>query len=664
MPGDGGDDVALAHSVVDSLVEAGRLHEPGERDRKLMNHLRVAWDRGVRGAYALRVFAREMLIAEGVDEEEADRAARHAARKFDPAAPPSVRVEPVPVEQADRALDVLAGVGGSMEPLPDAFEDFITAHFDLDDLVTIKTAVNCGHTKTAADWLVDGPPARSGACLQILPNPVRQMPTGGGGCACSADMGRMKNVYVETDRAEIKHKLLPALLRLGLPVVAAVNTGGKSVHCTMRVDCEDVAAWKERVAQIKTDLAPLGLDTASFTHTQVMRLPGVRRVGTSTGGQPVDADQTLIYLNREAPVLTSAMIAEAGRRAREAAAGALDGVLPRLRAAEILTKPWARYIVRGTLCENSLALLYGPSNVGKSFIALDLVCAVGSAPLDGPAITWGPAEKRMYVVPSSVLYISLEGEDTLKGRVMALQACGRWREDTRVDFVTLPIDLFAERVPELIAATALATGAAWGVPCRLIVIDTLSRSIPGRDENSTEVMSQVVGLADKVRLLSQACVLPVHHTGKEIEKGARGSYALTCAVDTSVQVTRTAAGPISMQTIKQRGVALAGEHLMRLEIVEVGRDEWDEPITSCYVHHLTAEEIREVEPTARDLLSLLPQPGYAAWEEAARSAGMSKKTFDTFRKELAREGLCRTRKEGRQVVEITRSDTDVLPEID
>jgi hypothetical protein len=625
------DMMALAEKVVADMRAAGRLHPPGERDNKLTAHLHVAHAHGVSGFAALKFVGEEMLRAEGVDDTEAARAASHAARRFDPNAPPAEKVAPWPAAAVSRVYDTLGGGGEPAVPMDNAFDTFLGL-FAADDLVVIKTALDRAYTKTAAEWVMDGPPQTMGGCLQILPNPVWRQPTGGGGCANTEDMGVMKHVYVETDREEIKHKLLPTLLSLGLPVVAGVNTGGKSVHVVMRVEAEDMKEWRAVAGAMRRELAPLGLDDASFKPTQVMRLPGVRRVGTSDG-KPVDADQTLIYFNPEAAALDMDTIKTAGRRAREAAAGAVGGTLPRLRAEDILTKPWARYIVRGMLCENSLAMIYGPSNVGKSFIALDLSCAMGSAPVDGPPAVWGPAGQRMYVVPSSVLYISLEGEDTLKGRVMALQASGRWGPHTRVDFVTISVDLFTEGMPELIAATAAATGEAWGVPCRLIVIDTLSRSIPGRDENSTEVMSQVVQLADRVRVLSNTCVLPVHHTGKEIERGARGAYALTCAVDTAAQVLRTPGGAISLQMMKQRGVALSGEHLMRLEVVEVGRDEWDEPITSCYVHHLTEEEVRELEATGEGLLRLLPQPGNKEWLEAAQGSfsGLTKSKFDELK---------------------------------
>src|SRR5690606_29160652 len=86
----------------------------------------------------------------------------------------------------------------------------------------------------------------------------------------------------------------------------------------------------------------------------------------------------------------------------------------------------------------------------------------------------------------------------------------------------------------------------------LIVIDTLARAMKGGDENSAQDMG---ALNDAVSALIQAtgaCVMLVHHSGKNKASGARGSSALLGAIDTEIEVD---GGQIIVR--KQRDLELA-----------------------------------------------------------------------------------------------------------
>ena len=73
---------------------------------------------------------------------------------------------------------------------------------------------------------------------------------------------------------------------------------------------------------------------------------------------------------------------------------------------------------------------------------------------------------------------------------------------------------------------------------KLVVIDTLSRHFGGKDENQTSEMSQFVSALDNMRQEFGVTVLLVHHTGKDANKGPRGSNALRAALDNEILVTR------------------------------------------------------------------------------------------------------------------------------
>jgi hypothetical protein len=76
---------------------------------------------------------------------------------------------------------------------------------------------------------------------------------------------------------------------------------------------------------------------------------------------------------------------------------------------------------------------------------------------------------------------------------------------------------------------------------KLLVIDTLARNFSG-DENSTKEMSAFVNHCAAIGVDLQLAVLIVHHAGKDTAKGARGSIALTGAVDLSVELRKSEDG--------------------------------------------------------------------------------------------------------------------------
>ena len=71
-----------------------------------------------------------------------------------------------------------------------------------------------------------------------------------------------------------------------------------------------------------------------------------------------------------------------------------------------------------------------------------------------------------------------------------------------------------------------------GMPVGLIVIDTLSRVMAGGNENAPEDMGALVRNIDRLRDETGGAVLLVHHSGKDLSRGARGHSLLRAATDT------------------------------------------------------------------------------------------------------------------------------------
>ena len=78
------------------------------------------------------------------------------------------------------------------------------------------------------------------------------------------------------------------------PIAALIDSGGKSIHAWLRVDCSDHAAWEREVegTLFGQVLIPLGCDPQCKNESRLSRLPGHYR-------REKNAWQRLLYLNPE-----------------------------------------------------------------------------------------------------------------------------------------------------------------------------------------------------------------------------------------------------------------------------------------------------------------------------------------------------------------------------
>jgi len=230
------------------------------------------------------------------------------------------------------------------------------------------------------------------------------------------------------------------------------------------------------------------------------------------------------------------------------------------------TKPM-RWMVRGVLPADGLAALYGASGSGKSFLILDMGCAVaGGAEWFGRRVTQAP-----------VTYVCLEGEAGIGKRVKAWCLHHNAPVPVALRFIAEPFDLLSDDVGEL-AKAIIASGGAGG----MVIIDTLNRAAPGADENSSVDMGQIIAAAKQLQNLTGGLVLLVHHTGKDATKGLRGHSSLYAALDGAIEVTATDTRK-AWSVAKSKDDITGDAHPFKLEVVELGTDDDGDEITSCVV---------------------------------------------------------------------------------
>lgn len=249
-------------------------------------------------------------------------------------------------------------------------------------------------------------------------------------------------------------------------------------------------------------------------------------------------------------------------------------------------------LVKKYLGQNEMSVLYGDSNTGKTFVALDLDFHIAAG------MDWCGRK----VAPGPVVYVAAEAGPSIAARVEALAR--RYKVNgSPPPLLVVPclVDLFDPKAKDLKELVELINNWAkeHGQLVRKVTLDTLARVIGVGDENSARDVGILVQNMDKIRVATRAHVMTVHHSGKNASRGARGSSALRAATDTELEIEN---GVIRMR--KQRNWEPAKDVRFRLSQVEIGQDEDGDKVTSCVVEtgaavdfepQLTPDEQKAVE---------------------------------------------------------------------
>jgi len=194
-------------------------------------------------------------------------------------------------------------------------------------------------------------------------------------------------------------------------------------------------------------------------------------------------------------------------------------------------------LIDGWLSLDSLSWIAGPSGTYKSFLALDLAARYGSDDMTyhGEDMSHGRA-----------LYFIAEGATMFKHRKNAWQEHND-RIMTGVDFIPSAIQL-SDLDVAMPALIALAVQRKHG----LIIFDTQAMCTVGADESDNTDMGVTMNALHSLREATGACVLLVHHFGKDTGSGMRGASAMYAAA-TTVIATRKKDGILSLSTVSPLG---------------------------------------------------------------------------------------------------------------
>jgi hypothetical protein len=189
------------------------------------------------------------------------------------------------------------------------------------------------------------------------------------------------------------------------------------------------------------------------------------------------------------------------------------------------TPPDPAWLINGLIEQGRLVAIYSRAKAGKSLVTLDMAASIA---LGKPCLGTPPAP------PRHVLYCDYEmTQDEIAERIRAYGHDQPANLNTHLHYLSLPM------IPPLDteAGGQILTQAAQESEASLVIVDTTSRTISGKENDSDtwHAWYRHTGLP----LKSAGCaVIRLDHAGKDDERGQRGSSAKVSDVDLVLRLTR------------------------------------------------------------------------------------------------------------------------------
>ena len=187
------------------------------------------------------------------------------------------------------------------------------------------------------------------------------------------------------------------------------------------------------------------------------------------------------------------------------------------------------YLIKDYLPAESFGILYGKSGSFKSFHAVSWAASIATGK------EWNGKKSR----PGAVVYVAAEGGPGIPKRIKGWENEFNNKEVIQ-NLLTVKHPVFVgsnDQVKTMIN-TIRAAERMTGQKVTAVILDTLARCFAGADENKAADMNLFIAGCDKIKANTGASIIVVHHSGKDEEKGARGSSALRAAADFEFRVDR------------------------------------------------------------------------------------------------------------------------------
>ena len=338
---------------------------------------------------------------------------------------------------------------------------------------------------------------------------------------------------------------------------AQVQTGQNTLQAMARTQVGDLLAaclngdqWHNAMIRLVAHLAATGRTSVEILAlADHITLPGYT-VDQTRRDMTTALQSARAKWNLPEPV-------EAPVEAEEASRDKADSTFPLLDLDELEAMPPPTWLIHEMIVDDGLTVIYGDPGAGKSFIALDMALRLSLG------MDWHGAKAK----PTGVLYIAGEGARGIGKRIKG------WRREHGAEgmdapFLLLPVAvalLDPKERAKLLRTIEVAVARA-GFAIGLIVVDTVSRALAGSDENGQEAMGAFVAACDEIKRHSGGALIGVHHSGKDKDRGMRGSTVLLGACDASIRISKSEQ-LVTLKTEKQKDAEEAAPIYMEMKKV-------------------------------------------------------------------------------------------------
>ncbi len=294
------------------------------------------------------------------------------------------------------------------------------------------------------------------------------------------------------------------------------------------------------------------------------------------------------------------------------------------------------YLIDGVAPKDSLVSIVGKEASYKSFVAIGMAAAIHTG------TPWAGHDAEA----APVLYLAAEGQSGIRRRLRAWEIvngaslAGMMLLPEPVRFLdTADVDALYTEIAALPAMPAL------------IVVDTLARNFGGGNENGADDMGRFIAACDRLRSLTSACILIIHHENKL--GGYRGSTAFAGAMDTMIEAKREGTA-VTLACKKQKDDGEFDPIHLAARVVDLGLCDRHGRAVSSVVLQVTdvsfvlrqreamqgEAALSKNERAALDALNAGPDRKltYSDW---LRTSGLARNTFDRARQTLSARGLIR-----------------------
>lgn len=370
-------------------------------------------------------------------------------------------------------------------------------------------------------------------------------------------------------------------VRVGLATYAATGGAGEGLEAFQRWSCksqkhEDHECLRVWESFHKSPPRKIGFGSLYY----LARASSPFFVAPTWRGREVASAPTL-----EHDPETGEIIEPKAPQAPSASQQAKSRALRIMTLAEVEAMPPAVWLVEGLVPSRALVIPWGPPKVGKTFVWLSLSLHIAAG------LPW--AERA--VKQGAVVYLAGEGLGGFPTRLKAMRH--QYGIDADIPFFVIPRAVnfrdpaAVAEVIELVRATVPES-----MPIAMVVIDTLARAMPGVDENSAQEVGSVIAQCDEIKEELGCTVAPIHHSGKDVERGMRGSSAIHGAVDATYAIR--AAGPHHVRLINedQKDGEPAEPMLFKMEQIDPGFGR--SSLVPIYEPHKTGQPGRPSDPNS------------------------------------------------------------------